>query len=118
MQLHDLIARESIRDLVARYAHAADRGRFDEVAELFTEDGVLELPGDRIAAGREAIRTFLTGTGTDLRSATERPWVRHHVSNHRIILHDAGGAEGYAYFFVVTERGPSWKSSVCSLISR
>jgi hypothetical protein len=102
----ELAARESIRDLVARYAHAADRGRFDEVAALFADDGVLELPDDRTRTGRAAIQAFLAGTGTDLRAATGRPWVRHHVSSHRIVVHDPTGAEGFAYFFVVTERGP------------
>jgi ketosteroid isomerase-like protein len=106
MDVAELVARESIRDLVARYAHAADRGRFDEVAELFGDDGVLELPDDRTATGRAAIRAFLAGTGTDLRSATARPWVRHHVTSHRIVVDDGGTAEGFAYFFVVTERGP------------
>jgi hypothetical protein len=102
----ELAARESIRDLVARYAHAADRGRFDEVAMLFTAHGSLHLPDGRQLVGRDAIRDFLTGTGTEIRAATTRPLVRHHVSSHRIILGDDGTGSGFAYFFVVSERGP------------
>jgi hypothetical protein len=106
MDLPQLVARELIRDLVARYAHAADRGRFDEVATLFTERGSLHLPDGRRLVGPEEIRTFLTGTGAAIREATARPFVRHHVSSHRIILDRDGTATGFAYFLVVTERGP------------
>jgi hypothetical protein len=106
METWELAARESIRDLVARYAHAADRGRFDEVAELFTADGTLELPDGRTAVGPAAIRDFLRGTGAELRKAVSAPWIRHHVSSHRIVVGGPGDAEGFAYFLVVSERGP------------
>jgi hypothetical protein len=52
----ELLARESIRDLVARYNMLGDSGRIDEVAALFCPDGCLEI-GDRTATrvvrGRE-----------------------------------------------------------------
>ena len=35
MELWELVARESIRDLVARYNANGDSGRFDQVLELF-----------------------------------------------------------------------------------
>jgi ketosteroid isomerase-like protein len=102
----ELAARESIRDLVAQYVHAADRGRFSEVADLFTNDGVLTLTDGRAASGRQAILAFLRGTGTTFRGTMAAPWIRHHVSSHRIVVHASDDAEGFAYFFVVTERGP------------
>ncbi len=106
MELWELIGRESIRDLVARYAHAADGGRFDELAALFAPDGVLETP-DRVEhRGSDAIRTFLGGTKSSLAAATTAPYIRHHVSNLRLDIADADSATGAAYFFVVTERGP------------
>jgi len=105
MDIAELVARESIRDLVAQYAHAADRGKFEEVAGLFTADGILELPEGQRLVGAEAIRTFLGGVGADLRGATQRAWVRHHVSSHRIVVENPAHAVGFAYFLVVTERG-------------
>lgn len=58
----ELLARESIRDLVARYNMLGDSGRIDEVAALFRPDGCLET-GDRTATrvvrGREQIRELL-----------------------------------------------------------
>ena len=101
------VARDAIRDLAARYAHAADRGRFDDVAALFTADGVLEMPDGRRLAGRDAIRAFLVETANTMRiAATSGSFIRHHVSSHQITLDADDRASGYAYFFVVTDRGP------------
>jgi uncharacterized protein (TIGR02246 family) len=106
MDVAELTAREAIRELVARYAHAADSGRFDEVAGSFAPDGVLETPDRTEHRGRDAIRAFLGGTKRDLAAATEVPLIRHHVSNLRLDVADATSATGAAYFFVVTQRGP------------
>jgi ketosteroid isomerase-like protein len=106
METWELVAREEIHDLVVRYAHDADRGRFDDVAALFADDGVLVLPDGRQMAGPDAIRAFLGATGASMRSAAAEPFIRHHVSSHRIVVRDRDVAEGFAYFFVVTERGP------------
>jgi ketosteroid isomerase-like protein len=106
MDASELVAREMIRDLVAAYAHAADRGRFGEVAALFTEDGVLELPDDRRLVGRRAIVTFLTDTARSLADTAGRSALRHHVSGHRVLMQGADAAVGYAYFLVVGGAGP------------
>jgi hypothetical protein len=102
----ELIAREQIRELVAAYAHLADSGRFDELLELFAEDGVLRGGEVPEARGRAAIRAFLTGTGSDLKSVTTVQLIRHHVSNRRIEVDAPDRARGTSYFFVVTDRGP------------
>jgi uncharacterized protein (TIGR02246 family) len=106
MEPWELAAREAIRDLVAGYAHAADSGRFDDVAGLFAADGVLETP-DRVEhRGREAIRAFLGGAGAALADATAVPLIRHHVSSLRLAVTGPDDATGAAYFLVVTQRGP------------
>jgi uncharacterized protein (TIGR02246 family) len=100
-------ARDAIRELVAAYAHAGDGGRFDALCALFAADGVLELDGGRVCAGRDAIRAFLAATVASRRAdATAHPFVRHHVSSVSVTLDDATHAHGASYFFVVTERGP------------
>ena len=58
MKPGELEARESIRDLVARYNANGDAGRLDAVLELFAEDAVLEVPGETLR-GRAAIRAFM-----------------------------------------------------------
>jgi uncharacterized protein (TIGR02246 family) len=101
------VARDAIRDLAARYAHAADRGRFDDVAALFAADAVLEMPDGRRLVGRDAVRAFLVETAETMRvAATTGSFIRHHVSSHQITVEAPDSAIGYAYFFVVTDRGP------------
>jgi ketosteroid isomerase-like protein len=106
MEIWELVAREMIRDLVARYAHGVDRGRFDEVVALFADDAVLELPDGRRLTGHGAIRAFLDGTRDAARAAGANPFIRHHVASHHIDVEGPDGAVGFAYFFVLTERGP------------
>lgn len=106
MEIWELVARETIRQLVARYAHAADRGRFEEVAALFGHWGVLELPDGRVMQGRDAIRAFLVDTATAIKPVNAPTVVRHHVSSHRVDVQGPDAADGYAYFLVVTARGP------------
>jgi hypothetical protein len=106
METWELIAREGIRDTIARYAHLVDRGRIDELLELFTADGVLEAGDLPPARGREAIRALLTATKARLAAAGSRPWIRHHVSSVRIDLEGPVAATAGSYFLAVTERGP------------
>lgn len=106
MELWELTARESIRELVAAYAHLADGGRLEALCDLFTEDGVLHGGDAPEARGRAAILGFLSGTGDDLKQVTRIALIRHHVSNLRIEIVSPDEARGTAYFFVVTERGP------------
>ena len=105
MDLTELAAREAIRDLVARYAQGVDRGRFTEVAALFADDGVLELPDGRSARGHDGIAAVFSGAGTSLRAATGTALVRHHVTTHTIALEAPHDARGAAYFVVFTDAG-------------
>ena len=106
MDLAALVAREAIRELVARYAHAADRGRFDDVGALFADDGMLEMPDGRRIVSPMAIRAFLIETSATMQVASTGSFIRHHVSSHQVTLEGEHGAAGFAYFFVVTDRGP------------
>ncbi len=38
MEPWEIVARERIRETIARYTHAGDRGRAEELADLFTDD--------------------------------------------------------------------------------
>lgn len=66
--------REAIRDLFARQNLAYDRRDAERTAEMFTEDGVLELGGDLRFEGRQAIMRYmgrlLEVTGDDYRHWT------------------------------------------------
>ena len=106
MELWELAAREAIRETVAHYAHLVDRGRIDDLVELFAEDGTLEA-GDRSPArGPAAIRAFFMETGRRLAAASGRPLIRHHVSNLVIDVTGPDNASAEAYFLAITEHGP------------
>ena len=99
----ELLARESIRDLVARYNANGDSGRFGPMMELFAEDAVVEFSGHGTYSGRDEIRSLFTGAAG---VGTEPPeMIRHHVSTHQIDLVSSGIAKGRAYFVVYTGAG-------------
>jgi 3-phenylpropionate/cinnamic acid dioxygenase small subunit len=101
----EVAAREGVRDTIARYAHCVDSGRFDDLVELFTPDGVLEVEGEAPHRGRDAIHAFVTGTGRDLAAETGTPRIRHHVGNVLIELDGRDRARARCYFLAVTDRG-------------
>jgi uncharacterized protein (TIGR02246 family) len=48
---------EAVRAAQSAYAQAFDDGRSDDVADLFTSDGVVEIEGVGVYEGRETIRS-------------------------------------------------------------
>lgn len=113
MELWEVIARESIRDLVTRYNSNGDTGRFAQVLELFTDDAEMELTGadgsPRIYRGRDEIATIFTGARDRWATVnTERRapgYIRHSVTTHQIDLIDESHARGRAYYQVVMVHG-------------
>jgi len=107
MESWEIEAREAIRDTIARYAHAADTGRFADLVALFIEGGGLEIEGLPPLSGRNEILAFLTRQ--KLPAADEaRPtrFIRHHVSSIRIEVTARDEASAKSYFLTLTERGP------------
>ena len=106
MEHWELIARESIRDLVARYNANGDSGRFAPMLELFADDAAMELP-DATHTGREAIRAMLEGvaTRTGDRPASGARFIRHFTATHQIDIASTSEASGRAYYAVLTDKG-------------
>ncbi|MDH3707893.1 MAG: nuclear transport factor 2 family protein [Acidimicrobiia bacterium] len=105
MEHWELVAREQIRDLVARYNSNGDSGRFAQVLDLFADDAVMEIDGDRAYRGRAEIETVFTGARDRLRDASELAYMRHFTATHQIDVHDDIRAEGRCYYSVVTAIG-------------
>lgn len=104
MESWEVVARELVRDTIARYAHGADTGHFEALADCFTADGVLELEGEKVV-GREAIRDFL---GRQAQSVARTPavtYVRHHVASTWIEVAGRAAATARSYFVVLTDVG-------------
>lgn len=107
MERTELIARESIRDLLSRYTWAADRGRSTDVAACFLADGVLDV-GEHGGAwnGREAISQQLVDVAARISASSSVQPVNHHVSSIHIQMHDPTAAKVRSYFCVFTPSGP------------
>ena len=121
MDVWELVARERIRDTLARYSWSGDAFRLDELAAAFCEDGELEIHGRAPLRGRAAIVSFLSGDaddervdGDEARRAARRAEadatgvrriVRHLVTNTRFLELTPERAKVASYFSVITEIG-------------
>lgn len=105
MELWELVAREEIRETLARYHHFGDSARFTEMAALFAIDGVLEVKGERAIAGRDAIVEYLTGVNRDVVALSDVPMLRHYSTNVTISVISEGEATAASAFLVVSETG-------------
>jgi ketosteroid isomerase-like protein len=105
MDVDELAAREHIRELIARYNLAGDRGRIDELVDCFADDAVLEIEGEPPARGREAIAARMRAAGDALAARAGRRLLRHHVTTSLVELASRDLASARSYFLVVTEIG-------------
>jgi hypothetical protein len=106
METWELIAREQIRDTLARYNWSGDSGRLDGLAETFCADGVLEIRGSEALRGRSQIAAFLGGvTGSIAGNVDVKPVVRHNVANVLFTAVTPDEAQVSSYFTVVTHIG-------------
>ena len=113
MQLWELMARESIRDLVARYNANGDSGRFEEMLKVFADDAVMELVSFdgsiRRYEGIAQVATIFSDTKASwdgsVRPTAARHHVRHFTATHQIDLVDESHAGGRCYFLVLMGHG-------------
>jgi SnoaL-like domain len=106
VELWELVARERIRDTLARYNWSGDAGRLDDLADTFSADGVLEIRGFEPARGRSEIVAFLGGITANITvSADVKPIVRHNVANVLFTELTRDQAQVSSYFTVVTHIG-------------
>jgi SnoaL-like domain len=106
MEIWELVARERIRDTLARYNWSGDAGRLDVLADTFCADGVLEIRGFEPLRGRSEILSFLGGVTGNVAGTTDvKPIVRHNVAN--LLFDDVtrDHAQVSCYFTVVTHIG-------------
>jgi len=111
MDIDAVIARESIRDLVARYNSNSDSGRFDPLFELFAPDAAMETAdfGAEFTRfqGLEEIKKVFTGARDRIESRPDAApgYIRHFTATHQIDLIDADHARGRLYFAVLMAHG-------------
>lgn len=108
MEIWEIVAREQIRDTLARYSWSGDAGRVDDLAATFCLDGLLEIRGSRSLRGRAEIAGFLRGVTAEVATtagAGEKAVVRHILANVRFTDLTAERALVSSYFTVVTHVG-------------
>ncbi len=113
MNLEELLARESIRQAMARYSIAGDDFDADEYISCFCDDGIMEFVefpgvGDLKLDGRQAIYDFVSNWfGAVQRGEAAIPggFMRHNLTTSRIDLVDAGHATARTYCIVFNENG-------------
>lgn len=105
VELWELVARESIRDLVARYNANGDSGRFGHVRELFCSEATMNIGDARTYSGIDDVMTIFTRTKGDTGATPGLTHVRHTTSTHQIDLFDEQSASGRLYFTVLTDIG-------------
>jgi hypothetical protein len=112
MEMWELVAREQIRDTLARYNWSGDAGRIDGLADTFCADGVLEIRGFEPLHGRSEITAFLGGVTGNVASsvsggadANVKPIVRHNITNVLFTELTPDQAHVSSYFTVVTHIG-------------
>ncbi len=113
MELWELVARESMRQLMTDYTAASDRFDLQALAACFTPVGVLEYTGgaeplrgrDAIVAGLTAAVRRPAGRQNDHGPRPSPAFVRHHVSSVRFGAVEREHAEAQSYFAVYTDAG-------------
>lgn len=113
MEVWELVARESIRDLVARYNANGDTGRFEQMMGVFADDAVMEVVsanGDvRRFDGASAIAALFASIKSDWLelSATQatQHYVRHFTSTQQISVDARTHATGRTYFAAILPHG-------------
>jgi ketosteroid isomerase-like protein len=87
MDLREISDRLEIQDLIARYCHAIDRQRFDELDSIFTEDAVIDYTAfGAPRAGLAEMKGFLA-------EAMSRHATYYHLAATSTITIDGDGAE-------------------------
>jgi SnoaL-like domain len=113
MTVDELIARESIRQTMARYTMAGDRLRGEDFVAVFTDDAVLET--ERVpdsdafrCEGRAAISEwFARWHSRDPKASGQRAtFIRHHLSTSQIDFSGADTARARTYWVAYSDIGP------------
>jgi len=105
VDIEELVAREAIRDIVARYNSLGDSGRIDAMMTLFAPDAVLEVPGRAPVEGATAIGAFFGAVAEPAEGVPALRSLHHHTATLTIELTGRNSARGRCYFSVYTQDG-------------
>jgi hypothetical protein len=120
MEVWELVARESIRDRIARWNSNGDAGRMDQMVLVLAPDVEFQAAESEVLHGRDEVLAFLTGVKGDHADAPapsaaprtgrylppgKRPSIRHFTSNPQIDFDSETRAEVRTYYQVLSSFG-------------
>jgi hypothetical protein len=105
MALEEPIAREHIRDTMARYNIAGDQRDLAAFLATFTEDALYESAIFR-CQGKPAIRAYLSAFWSSSPAKASPRFRRHNLTTCQIDLTAAIAATSRAYYLVISDIGP------------
>jgi hypothetical protein len=120
MELWELVARESIRDRIARWNSNGDAGRMDQMVLVLAPDVEFQAAESEVLHGRDAVLGFLTGVKGDKAApaqptvppktgrylpAGKRPSLRHFTSTPTIDFESETRAQVRTYYAVLSTFG-------------
>ena len=105
MELWQLEAYAEIRDLISAYNSFGDRGRFDQLLELFAETAVMDIIDGRIYEGADQIKTVFTDSSDSLSKDDSPSYIQHHTSSTHIEFEGDKKANSKSYFSVFLSNG-------------
>jgi hypothetical protein len=122
MELWEVIARESIRDRIARWNSNGDAGRFAEMVQVLARDVQFEATGSPVVHGRDAVLEHLSRVRDDEPTSAPRtehapprvgryvppggrPSIRHYTSTIQIDMLSETTARVRSYYAVLSSFG-------------
>jgi ketosteroid isomerase-like protein len=105
MSFEESLAREHIRDTMARYNIAGDGNDFRAFVDLFTDDAVFEAAVFR-CEGKSAIEAYFSKRPYADPSAPGPRFRRHNLTTSQIDLTGPNSASARTYYVVYTDLGP------------
>jgi len=103
MNFQELSPYEAIRQAMALYNNAGDRGEISEMMEAFTDDAVLDTTKEEIV-GAPAIESYFHKVVSDaVIGGPDRRPARHHLTTSRIELESADTARAWTYFILIRD---------------
>ena len=105
MELWQLEAYAEISDLIPAYNSFGDRGRFDQLLELFAETAVMDINDGRIYEGADQIKTVFTDSSDSLSKDDSPSYIQHHTSSTHIEFEGDKKANSKSYFSVFLSNG-------------
>jgi hypothetical protein len=99
-KVQELNDREAVRDLRYRYHEYVNEGKFNDIPNLFTEDGELDFAHLGKGKGREGLLKFFGALNEKPSEANKNQpritWVKQFIHNHVVHLHGNTG-HGFSY---------------------